>query len=314
MSAPSSEAGAARWLRQLKPSFLARKKPPLSPPDPLRATGELLREAREGKGLSLRDLAQRTRISIAVLEALEGGWKDRLPEATYLRAMLPLVEHQLDLPAGSLEPVLPHVKRQPRGLGRGTDHPAAPFSPSSLHLLTTWQSALIYGLGVLGLLYAVNLQQERLAAMGRLAVKPIPLAGAETSTQEEHKDPFPELYPLQQAAKGQATALVEKESLRRGPDLSLGLLQMRLSEPTTLDLRSTRSGESQLAKLEGELSFPVLPPFELRLSPAPAPAAVRWRGQTLQGKANGDSTTVIYTVPVVATASSSAPTAPKNPP
>ena len=55
------------------------------------AAGQRLRLRREERGLSLRDLALQTRISAAVLEAIERGWRDRLPEATYLRTMVPLI-------------------------------------------------------------------------------------------------------------------------------------------------------------------------------------------------------------------------------
>ena len=70
--------------------------------DPLLEAGRRLRQEREQRGLSLRQLALETRISTPVLEALERGWRDRLPEAAYLRTMLPLIEQRLDLPGGSL--------------------------------------------------------------------------------------------------------------------------------------------------------------------------------------------------------------------
>ena len=69
--------------------------------------GRLLKREREQRGLSLRQLAMETRISTPVLEALERGWRDRLPEAAYLRTMLPLIEQRLELPSGSLEVALP---------------------------------------------------------------------------------------------------------------------------------------------------------------------------------------------------------------
>ena len=50
--------------------------------------GLLLREQRERKGLSMRDLSKEVRITTPVLEALERGWQDRLPEPAYLVAML----------------------------------------------------------------------------------------------------------------------------------------------------------------------------------------------------------------------------------
>ncbi|MFN9991489.1 MAG: helix-turn-helix domain-containing protein [Cyanobacteriota bacterium] len=282
MSPSSPRPGTPLWLQRLRPGS-SRKQETIKPPDPLRSAGQRLREAREAKGLGLRDLAQQTRISIAVLEALERGWKDRLPEVTYLRAMVPLLEQHLDLPTGSLEPVLPHADRGIRGHGNRAGQ-AAPFSPSTLALLSSWQSNLLYGGLVAGLLYGVNLQQQRLAAMGRLSVSPIPVAPAQSKVPEERIATFPDLHPLAQAAKGQAMDLLFQENQRSWPDLSLGLLQLNLSEPPQMDLRSLRGGRTQLEGLAGNLSLPVLPPFELHLKPAPAPSTVRWRGQVVKPK------------------------------
>ena len=41
--------------------------------------GALMRSRREAMGLTLRDLANETRITTPVIEALERGWKDRCP-------------------------------------------------------------------------------------------------------------------------------------------------------------------------------------------------------------------------------------------
>lgn len=284
MNNPRSRTGSAQWLRQLKPRWFA-KDTPTPTTDPLRTAGQLLREARESKGLGLRELAQRTRISIAVLEALEGGWKDRLPEATYLRAMLPLLEHQLDLPPGTLDRLLPQGGQRTGGAAGQAGGPHAPtLSPSTLHLLTSWQSAFLYSLLVLGLLYGVNLQQQRLAAMGRLAAKPIPITPSNANKQDNHGVDFPGLRPLQMAAAGQAMGLLTKETKQGGADLSLGLLTLSLKQPTQVEIESRSSGDTLLEGLSGELSLPVLPPFALRLTPAPPAASVRWRGQALREK------------------------------
>ena len=57
--------------------------------------GRALRERREQCGMTLRDLEYQTRITTAVLEAIEQGWIERLPESAYLSSMLPLLEQQL---------------------------------------------------------------------------------------------------------------------------------------------------------------------------------------------------------------------------
>jgi 16S rRNA pseudouridine516 synthase len=77
-----------------------------------------LREARERRGLGLRQLAQQTRISTPVLEALERGWRDRLPESTYLRTMLPLIERHLELDPGSLQKLLPSERYRASGCAK----------------------------------------------------------------------------------------------------------------------------------------------------------------------------------------------------
>lgn len=313
MSEPTPQAGATPWRRRLNPWAFRNRVAP-KPPDPLRVAGQALRDAREAKGLGLRDLAQRTRISIAVLEALEGGWNDRLPEATYLRAMLPLLEQQLNLPAGTLDPVLTQKRAKTRGGDNWARGQVAPLSPSTLQLLSSWQSAFLYGLLVLGLVYGVNLQQHRLAAMGRLVGHPISLGPNDTS-QADAEEPFPDLHPLKVAAEGQAMNLLSQISKAGGADQSLGLLNLTLNQPTQIDLRSPRSGTTQLGGLEGELSLPVLPPFELRLSPPPPPSAVRWKGRLLAHKvlsgtaqtSSNKTQTGIYVVPTVVPPKSLAP-------
>ena len=133
--------------------------------DPLQEAGRQLRLAREARGLGLRQLAQETRISTTVLEALERGWRDRLPEPTYLRTMIPLLERHLAMPTGSLQPVVPPNPRQlhegPGGKGR-----LRRFTPGSIDVFTSWQATLLYALLTLGLIHLLNLQQFQLASRG----------------------------------------------------------------------------------------------------------------------------------------------------
>src|SRR3954463_8977049 len=50
--------------------------------------GGMLREARERKGVSLRQIADATKISVAVLEALERNDASRLPGGIFSRAFV----------------------------------------------------------------------------------------------------------------------------------------------------------------------------------------------------------------------------------
>ncbi|MEA5415477.1 helix-turn-helix domain-containing protein, partial [Synechococcus sp. BA-132 BA5] len=256
------------------------------PQDPLLLAGQQLREARENRGIGLRQLALDTRISTAVLEALERGWRDRLPEAAYLRTMLPLLEHHLELPGGCLNGVLP--AEQDRRHGRRRDTVLLRFTPGSIDVFTTWQGTVLYGVLCGGLLYGLNLQQRQLAAQGLQALRPIPPLSAAQTDQANQEDAdrailgaYPDLRPLGKAAAGQGLQRLRRETSQNRPDLALGLLRLELDKPTRVSLRSDRGMETQLPAVQGSLSLPVLPPFRLRLAPAPAAGSVRWNGQPL---------------------------------
>ena len=60
----------------------------------------MMKQRREAEGLTLRELAQETRITTPVIEALERGWSDRLPERAYLASMLPQLERRSGADAG----------------------------------------------------------------------------------------------------------------------------------------------------------------------------------------------------------------------
>lgn len=310
MSASSLAHRLVRWPLRFRRGAVEKTPPPVAPPDPLRIAGRMLRESREAKGLRLRDLAERTRISIAVLEALEGGWKDRLPEAPYLRTMLPLLEQALDLAPGSLEALLPVAA--PHG---GRERPAqqglaaAVFSPFTLHVLTRWQGTVLYGLLILGLIGVVNGQQRRLAALGRFSTHPVPLVvitgGPATAGPAQPPAPARNgLHPLSRAATGVALDLLARESQRTGADGSLGVLRLTLKAPTRLDLQSGRGADWRVERAQGELSLPLWPPFTLQVRPAPPAGAVLWRGQPLIARPSTRATpstdgpsAAVYTVP-----------------
>jgi transcriptional regulator with XRE-family HTH domain len=195
---------------------------PESPPDPLLAAGRQLRAAREASNLGLRQLAQETRISTPVLEALERGWRDRLPEPAYLRTMLPLLERRLGLEAGCLDAALPPERLRFHGPRR--EPLLRRFTPGSIDVFTTWQGTLLYGLLSLLLIYGLNLQQRRLALQGLLSPLPLPpmTAAAEQAASAEDSDSilleaYPELRPLRRAADGQALQKLREEMGRPMP-------------------------------------------------------------------------------------------------
>ena len=253
--------------------------------DPLLAVGRRLRQERETRGLNLRQLALETRISTPVLEALERGWRDRLPEGAYLRTMLPLIEQHLALPPGSLDVALPPQSQQhgPHSQNGGL---LKRFTPGSIDVFSTWQGGLLYGGICLGLIYALNLQQRQLAAANLLNLRPIaPLPAAE---QRKPAAPgttllgaFPELRPLQQASRGVGREALNQLHQAGETPTRLGVLELNLSQASTINLRSDSGQRSQLNGAKGLLVWQLEPPLELSVYPTPKAAEVLWNGTAL---------------------------------
>lgn len=308
---------AARLARRLRlrlafPGSAEPNRKAQTGPDPLLEAGRQLRQAREAHGVGLRQLAQDTRISTTVLEALERGWRDRLPEPTYLRSMLPLLERHLAMPPGSLNAALPKgAGTFPRGHRRETG--IRRFTPGSIDVFTSWQGTLLYSLLILGLIHLLNLQQFRLASQGLLSSRPLPPVSDPDAATAMGADAallaaFPDLRPISQAAAGRGLRLLRQERGKSGPDLSLGILSFATTAPTQVEIRSSRGESTSLKAVEGELALPVLPPFRLELKPEPARGSVRWRGAVLNPVPNQAGT---FLVPAPAP-ELSPPTEPSN--
>ena len=251
------------------------------PKDPLLITGQQLREAREAQGLGLRELAQQTRISTAVLEALERGWRDRLPEPAYMRTMLPLLEERLQLAPGSLRAALPAAARSEAAARR--ESLRRRFTPGSIDVFTSWQGTLLYGLLGLVLLYGLNLSQRRLIEHGLQSSGPLPPQATTTGLEINQAllGAYQDVLPLRSAASGRALRQWRNETQHVDVNLSLGWLSVRLNGPTRLQLKDSEGRQTSLEGVVGEINLPVLPPFELNLNPAVPALDVRWNGRAL---------------------------------
>ncbi len=288
----------------------------LQPPavDPLIAAGMHLRQQREAQGLSLRDLARDTRISTPVLEALERGWRDRLPEPAYLRTMLPLIERRLGLQPGCLDPLLP--ESAPLLPGPRRDPLLSRFTPGSIEVFSSWQGTVLYGLLVLALIYGLNLSQQRLAAAGMLSLGPIPPLPPSEQLRPARPElallaAMPELRPLEQrgsqlvlrqlqadsqpssappsptspsSASPSSTAAGDTAGGAGGAagGADKGLLSLHLQQVSRVRLTGGQGVRSDLQGISGNLELNLAPGFELQIEPAPLdPAQVVWNGNPL---------------------------------
>ena len=267
------------WPWRRKPRQESETAVPPSIPDPLLEAGQRLKLHREQRGMSLRDLSREVRITTPVLEALERGWSDRLPEPAYLVAMLHRLEQYLQLEPDSLRGALPEdfVQQQLPQAQRRTR-----FTLGSIDIFTTWQGSLVYVVVITASLIALNRQQRQLAVDNTKSLTPIPL-----NLQQDSDALLEGLRPLEELQAGQQVETLA--TLSRTPSVP-GVLEVTLQQPSTVTLSSEGGDRSALRGATGTLTLQLLPPLELRVQPAPAEGAVRWNGQPQRSAQNQPGT------------------------
>ena len=241
----------------------------------LEDAGQLLREQRERKGLSMRDLSKEVRITTPVLEALERGWQDRLPEAAYLVAMLQRLETYLDLPNNSLSAALPH---RPGSNRLATNGRSTRFTLGSIDIFTTWQGSLVYGAVMIGSILALNHQQRHLSNMNAFSPKPIPI-----NTPLDSYQILKGLRPLEEAI----TDSLGQGALPLDQLTKPGVLEININQPRQISLSSEGGDRTNLQGATGTVTLQLLPPVVLSINPPPGEAdSVNWNGQALSPKTN----------------------------
>ena len=241
----------------------------------LEEAGQLLREQRERKGLSMRDLSKEVRITTPVLEALERGWQDRLPEPAYLVAMLQRLESYFELPTNSLSAALPNRPGSNRLAtnGRGTR-----FTLGSIDIFTTWQGSVVYGAVMIGSILALNHQQRHLININAFSPKPIPI-----NTPLESDQILKGLRPLEEELKASLGQL----NLPLDQPTRPGVLEIKLNQPRQISLSSEGGDRTNLQGATGTVTLQLLPPVDLSINPPPGEGdSVSWNGQALTPKTN----------------------------
>lgn len=266
----------------------------IEPINPLIEAGQLLRQRREERGLSMRDLSREIRITTPVLEALERGWSDRLPEAAYLGTMLERLERHLELPASSLHGALPAEKgSRLQGPSSGTRR----FTLGSIDIISTWQGGVVYGAVMLGTLMALNQQQRYLAQRNSQQLAPIPPTAddLQISNQQNLLNPgIPGIRPLDDARRKPLSQWLPARPLSTssgttapGSDPSglgtVGVLQLNLSQPSSINLTSAGGDRSTLSGSQGRLTLQLQGPVSLKVEPPPQQTdQVLWNGEPQQ--------------------------------
>lgn len=256
------------------------------PESPLEQAGQRLRQSREQRGLSMRDLSREIRITTPVLEALERGWSDRLPEAAYLGTMLTRLERHLDLPPNSLMGALPAPQAN-QNATRGAGNRR--FTIGSIDILSTWQGSVVYGVVMVGTLMALNQQQRYLAQRNSQQLQPIAPTAEDLDLNNQQRasaSAIPGLRPLDDVTRRPLVQWLppapQQETASQGDalGLELGVLQLSLSRPSTIDITSEGGDRTALQGSQGKLTLQLLAPINLKVTPPlEADDQVLWNGQ-----------------------------------
>tara|TARA_B100000965_G_scaffold90554_1_gene73778 strand:- start:1516 stop:2037 length:522 start_codon:yes stop_codon:yes gene_type:complete len=126
----------------------------------------LFASQRKKLGISLEDLSTKTKISRNVLIAIEKGWKKYLPETTYLRSMLKMIEFELDLESGSLNGLLEK---------KISNNSLSSFKINFINIdfLDSWLGSLLYLIFMFLSILALNSQQKYLLKMHSVSTEPV---------------------------------------------------------------------------------------------------------------------------------------------
>ena len=126
----------------------------------------LFKTQREKIGVSLEDLSNKTKISKNVLIAIENGWKEYLPETTYLISMLKIIEIEINLEKGSLNGLLTK-KTIKKSLSNFK------FNFINIDFLNSWLGSLLYFIFMLSSILALNIQQKYLLKINSISTEPV---------------------------------------------------------------------------------------------------------------------------------------------
>ena len=127
---------------------------------------DLFTSQRNKLGISLEELSTKTKISRNVLIAIEKGWKKYIPERTYLKSMLKIIEVELDLERSSLNGLL-DKKIINNSL------PNFKFNFINIDFLNSWIGSILYLIIMFLSILALNSQQKHLLKINSLSTEPV---------------------------------------------------------------------------------------------------------------------------------------------
>jgi cytoskeletal protein RodZ len=181
--------------------------------------GAQLKQARDGRGVSLRDIALKTKISMTVLEALERGDFARLPGGIFSRAFVRAYAAEVGLdPELTVQQFLVDYERYDREAAARVPRPEV--TPDDREFLARQQRAakvlrivLIMGVVIAGgivTLWQVGLRERRAARESVTASSSAPSGSPAVTAAPEGPPPIPAAAPAPPVSRPAATVAEPK--------------------------------------------------------------------------------------------------------
>ncbi len=133
----------------------------------LNKIGKLVKEKRELFGMTRSELSIKTKISVAVIEAIEKGWKKNLPEDAYLSTMLVALENHLNLGKNSLNVYISNSNTRGKASTRNL------VTPGNIYFFSSWQGTFLYFILILSSILLLNRQQKLLSNKYTRTISPL---------------------------------------------------------------------------------------------------------------------------------------------
>ena len=130
-------------------------------------SAQKIKNQRISIGITKSELSRKTRISVAVIEAIENGWTHNLPEITYLSPMLEILEKELKLENQSLKKLI--KTKEPKEDVHLSNHESI-----SSKLFSKSQGITIYIIFILLSIFLLNKYQLVLSKNNLETIIPIP--------------------------------------------------------------------------------------------------------------------------------------------
>ncbi len=249
--------------------------------------GKILKARREKYGLSRNELAKKTMITTSVLEAIENGWLNKLPEKAYLPSMLSRLEEKLDLPLGSLNGILNNKLMS-------TDSQILPtFTPGNIDLFSTWQGSIVYCIAIIGSLFALNHQQRNIAYQNQQSLRPIsPRQSTDQSTSEISKGLLGSPLNNEINSKDKIGKYKTLRNTFLGKFINPkkpGWLIMEISNPSNLLIKSGQDVQAKIGNVKGSIRMRLIPPVLIKSDPPLASKdKIKWKGKELNIDSNNN--------------------------